>query len=365
MARVSEIMHAVEAWAPPQVAWEKDNVGLQTGDPAQDVNGVLIALELTQEILNDAVQQNCNLIVTHHPFIFHPIRNITADTPDGSLLLNLIRSGINLYAAHTNLDFSRDGVSFALAHKLGLSDLRFLHREASGMRKIAVFVPPDYVENVTGAMAAAGAGLLGDYEYCSFRLRGTGTYKPLDGAQPFAGSVGTLEQAEEIRIEMVVPAWRLSPVVKAMISAHPYDEVAYDVFTSEALNPNFGAGVFGHYPTPLGVQEFLSRIKSVLNTPTIRYTIGNSDTVRTVAVCGGSGSDLLRSALLSGADAFVTADIKYHTFHEARGNILFVDAGHYETEIGILDSIEKYLSDKFPRTRISVTKVNTNPIQYT
>jgi dinuclear metal center YbgI/SA1388 family protein len=364
MARVSDIINELEAWAPPQVAWEKDNVGLQVGDSTLDVQGILIALELTTEVLHEAVQRNCNFLITHHPFIFHPLRDITADTPQGSLLMNLIRSGINLYTAHTNLDFSRNGVSFILAEKLGLTQLRFLHREGISMKKIAVFVPPDHVENVTGAMAQAGAGLLGNYEYCSFRLRGTGTYKPLDGAQPYAGSVGILEQAEEVRLEMVVPSWRLSPVIKAMVAAHPYEEVAYDVYPTESLNPNFGAGVFGYYEAPIGTDDFLSRIKSNLNIPSIRWTPGKSESVHIVAVCGGSGSDLLHTAIRCGADAFVTADVKYHTFHDARGKILLVDAGHYETELGILESIQTYLRNKFPDIKINVTGVNTNPIQY-
>ncbi len=365
MPQVKNIEAIMESWAPLRAAWEKDNVGLQTGDSDSEVRGVLVALELTSEVLHEAEELSCNFIITHHPVIFRPLSSITNTTAVGRLLLRCIRKNINVYAAHTNLDFTRDGVSFALAGKLGLENLSFLHREGGSMKKIAVFVPPDRIDDVSEAMSRAGAGLLGDYESCSFRTSGTGTYRPLDGARPYSGSVGKLETAGEIRLEMVAPVWNVPEVISAMIAAHPYEEVAYDIFPTESINPNFGAGVLGNYSSGISAEAFVDLVKDRLGVPAIRRSAGKGAPVRKVAVCGGSGSDLLPAAIRIEADAFVTADIKYHTFFDASDRILLIDAGHYETEAVILDRIvlklKAALNDSTP---VHLTKIRTNPILY-
>ncbi len=356
----------MEIWAPPGIAWERDNVGLQIGDANTEVTGVLAALEITPEIIKEALQKKCNLIITHHPLIFKPLQNLTPKSFSGKLALDIARNGLHLYAAHTNLDFTRDGVNFVLGQKLNLQNTAFLYQEGGTTKKVAVFVPVDYVEQVTNAMTDAGAGIIGDYEGCSFQTRGTGTFRPLEGAQPFSGDVGKLQHEDEVRIEMIVPKWKTQAVVQAMSDAHPYDEVAYDIYPNEAVDPKYGAGVIGTLPESQPIDDFIQFVKNTLKVPTIRWAQGSADTVSRVVVCGGSGSDLVPIALQKKADAFVTADIKYHAFHEARGIIHLIDAGHYETEIWILDAIMNRLKKKFADTRTEFyrTEITTNPIHY-
>lgn len=366
MITIQDIINEMEAWAPTGIAWERDNVGLQIGEPEAELTGGLAALEVTPEVIREALQKNCNLIMTHHPLIFKPLYNVTPKTLPGRLALEIARNNMALYSAHTNLDFTRDGVNFVLGRKLGLQDIDFLYQQSGSMKKVAVFVPPDHVEAVTNAMTKAGAGIIGNYEACSFQTRGTGAFRPLDGAQPFSGEVGKLQHEDEVRVEMVTPAWRSTAVISAMIEAHPYDEVAYDVYPNEAIDPMYGAGVIGALPEPMPVGDFITHTKNSINIPSIRWTRGRSDTVTRVAVCGGSGSDLMPVAIQKKADAFVTADIKYHAFHEARNLIHLVDAGHYETEIFIVDAIVKRLQKKYPETATKLHSAHsvTNPIMY-
>jgi dinuclear metal center YbgI/SA1388 family protein len=367
MIRIQDIIKEIEEWAPPGVAWERDNVGLQIGNPSEEVRGVLVALEVTADVIAEALSRKCNLIITHHPLLFNPLKNITPRSLTGDLALTVARNGLHVYSAHTNIDFTRDGVNFVLATKLKLQDCMFLHQESGSLKKISVFVPTAYVEKVTNAMTEAGAGIIGEYEACSFQSSGTGTFRPRPGAQPFNGTVGQLEHADEVRIEMVVPSWKTAAVVAAMTEAHPYEEVAHDIYTNEAIDPMYGAGVIGMLEAPLRPKEFIQHIKDALHIPAVRWTRGASESIYRVAVCGGSGSELLPVALRKKADAFVTADIKYHTFHEAFGRIYLVDAGHYETEIYITNAIVHRLQNKFQDSAIPLYKTSsiTNPVNYT
>jgi dinuclear metal center YbgI/SA1388 family protein len=366
MLKIRDIIREMEEWAPPAIAWKQDNVGLQVGDPNEDVTGVLAALEVTPEIIQEAVEKNCNLIISHHPLIFRPLLSLTPQTISGKLALSLARNKLHLYTAHTNIDFSRGGVNFVLGQKLGLDTLEFLHRQSGSLKKIVVFVPHAYAETVTGAMTKAGAGVIGEYESCSFQSKGSGTFRPLEGARPFSGEIGKLQYEDEVRIEMVVPEWRTESVVSAMIEVHPYDEVAYDIYPNETTDPNYGAGIIGTLPEPMPVDDFIIHVKNTVHIPFVRWTRGHGDTVSRVAVCGGSGSDLLATALRRKADAYITADIKYHIFHEARGIIHLIDAGHYETEVFIVDAIIEKLKKKFEdsETKFYSARFITNPITY-
>lgn len=364
MLKIQDIIDEIEAWAPPAIAWDRDNVGLQIGNPEEAVTGVLAALEVTPDVIQETLQKKCNLIITHHPLIFQPLKNLTNKTLSGKLALNIAQNKLNLYSAHTNLDFTHDGVNFVLAGKMDLQDIDFLFQEAGRSKKISVFVPPDYVNPVTDAMTRAGAGIIGDYEACSFQLRGTGTFRPLPGSRPFSGEVGKLQHEDEVRIEMVSPAWKTNAVVTAMMDAHPYDEVAYDVYPNEAIDPRYGAGVIGSLRQEMSVEDFIAHTKESINTPAVRWTRGRTDPIRRVAICGGSGSELLQVAIQKKADVFVTADIKYHVFHEAHGIIHLIDAGHYETEHHIVEAIVGRLEKKFQNLSCYATKSITNPIMY-
>lgn len=365
---VRDVQHILESWAPKEIAWERDNVGMQVGSYEKKVRKILLALDLTPEVVEEARKKKVDVIVTHHPLLFRPVKSITPDDRVGRLILDLIENGVALYSAHTNLDFTRDGVSFALAERLGLKNISFLTHSRGDLRKIAVFVPTEYVDKVTEAMASAGAGVVGKYDQCSFRVEGTGTFRAMEGSKPFIGEVGKFEKVNELRVEMIVPRWKVGEVVRAMRDAHPYEEVAYDVYLMENEQTEYGAGAYGTLPQPLSLKKFLQTVKEQLNVPFLRFTGDQQMNIELVAVCGGSGSDLLEAAIGKNAHAFVTADVKYHTFESARGRIALIDAGHFETEAPSLDHLVRHLQQhaSLKKEDIQVVKssARTNPIHY-
>jgi len=365
---VAEVLSVIEAWAPREIAWQKDNVGHLVGRRGVKVRRILVALDVTDEVIAEARHIGAQLLVTHHPLIFQPILSVTDQSRVGRLLLRLTESNIALIVAHTNLDFSKDGVSMALARALGLQELRFLHTEQGKLEKIAVFVPKDHVDTVSEAMARAGAGIIGEYSNCSFRVEGTGTFKPSERAHPFVGSPGTLEHVDEIRLEMILPSWKRIDVIEAMKAVHPYEEVAYDVYPLVNADPNYGAGVIGRLPKPVRAESFLRHIRRQLHVEHLRYVKGKSSTIQSVAVCGGACSDLIKTAIQQNADALVTADISYHTFQEAEGSIFLVDAGHFETEAVVVSPfalrLERELKQQGFSVSVIVSKEMKNPVQW-
>jgi dinuclear metal center YbgI/SA1388 family protein len=364
--RIQDIQKIIEEWAPTEIAQEEDNVGLQVGSSEKEIRRILVALEITPEVIREAIRKKADLIVTHHPMLFHPLKTVTDSTSSGRFVQQLVQNDLAVYSAHTNLDFARDGVSFALAERLGLVDINFLEHSVSGLKKISVFVPPDHVDGVADAMANAGAGIIGDYERCSFRIHGTGTFQPQPGASPSVGTVGNFEKVPEVRLEMLVPGSRLTPVISAMLTAHPYEEVAYDVYPLENRSRDFGAGAIGNLKTSVSLRHFLKRIKASLSIPGVRFSGDPDSKVKRVAVCGGAGGSLLPAAIKEQADVFVTADVKYHTFQDARDKIALVDAGHYETEWPVLEALVRRLrraiTESGEEIRAFVTTVVTNPI---
>jgi dinuclear metal center YbgI/SA1388 family protein len=366
--RVQDIQEVIEAWAPKEVAAENDNVGLQIGSNGEKIQRILVALEITAEVISEAKQKKVDLIITHHPLLFHPLKSVTDSTDSGKFVREIVQSNIAVYSTHTNLDFARNGVSFVLAERMDLTEIDFLQRSPSGMKKIVVFVPPDHVEAVAEGMASAGAGIVGDYDNCSFRLNGIGTFQPRAGASPFVGTVGSFQKVPEVRLEMLVPSWRLQAVIRKMLEAHPYEEPAYDVYPLENQAKDSGAGAIGSLRTALSLRRFLSRIKGALGIRGLRFSGDLTSEVRRVAVCGGAGGSLLPTAIREKADVFVTADVKYHTFQDARDKIAIVDAGHYETERPGLDAVvnrlRKAIKERGERVEVTLTSVVTNPVSY-
>lgn len=364
---VNNIVHMFEEWAPKWAAWEKDNVGLQIGDPDQKISRVLVALDVTPEIVQEAISKKADLLVSHHPLLFRPLSSITSNDNIGDLVIQLVRNKISLFSAHTNLDFSKDGVSFTLAQKLGLKNIEFLTPLKNSLAKIIVFVPDQYVEQVRNTMSEAGAGVIGQYSSCSFSSKGSGSFLSSPTASPFFGKPGTLETVEEIRLEMVAPRARVKNIVQAIKSVHPYEEVAYDVYSLDTPNMNFGMGALGALPKPQPLTQFLKNVKKILGSPMLRFTGNSRDFVQRVAVCGGSGSELLADAIGRQADVFITADVKYHAFHSSSKRIALVDAGHWETEHLILQTIANRIQDCAQKAHeditVFVTKHNTNPIE--
>ena len=365
---VADVLATLHAWAPPGSKADFDRVGLQVGDPAAEVERVLVALDLTPDVVDEAADQGAQLVVTHHPLLFKPVGRATSDDPVGSLVWRLGRAGVSYAAVHTNLDAARGGVSFALAGQLGVRDPEILAPLDGVMRKVVVFAPVDAAESVRTAMAEAGAGAIGDYAACSFEAEGTGRFRPEEGANPAVGEVGGLEAVTEVRIEAVAPAWAVGAVLRAVEAAHPYEEPAVDVYAVETAATNHGYGVVGRLEAPEPLPAFLARVRDALGAGALRYVGDDEATVERVAVCGGAGLSFLPAALRAGADAYVTADVTYHRFFEALGTdgrprIALVDAGHYETEA----VTERLLADRLraahPGLDVRVTAHRTSPMR--
>ncbi|MFA3782172.1 Nif3-like dinuclear metal center hexameric protein [Melioribacteraceae bacterium 4301-Me] len=358
----------LEKWAPPGAAWDKDNVGLQVGSKNAKLKNIMLCLELNNEVLQEAINKKCNFIFTHHPLIFLPLKKINIqDDPTSKLIESIIINNITVYSAHTNLDFTKDGVSFALAKKLKLKNIDFLENQEANQFKVAVFVPLDKAEEVAYAAFNAGAGTIGEYDNCSFRSKGIGTFKGSAKSNPTIGKKNTYEKVDELKLEFIVDSWNLNAVISAVLNAHPYEEPAYDVYLLKNKNVNYGMGAIGQLEKELTVDEFLDYVAINLKLKSFRYCSNKNKKIKKVAVCGGSGSDLLAAAINAQADSFITADIKYHVFQKAEGKILLIDAGHYETEIFSLDAVKKKIESFLGNNKsISVFKFSgtTNPIKY-
>jgi dinuclear metal center YbgI/SA1388 family protein len=363
---LADIENFFEEWAPRWTAWERDNVGVQIGRRSRKVSNLLIALDVTPEIIEEAVAGKADLIVTHHPLLFRPPSSISDSDPVGRMVLSLAEKRIALFSAHTNLDSAAGGVSFTLARTLGIAKPAFLVSLKDTLVKIAVFVPAKHADAVAAAMAKSGAGIIGEYQSCSFQVSGKGTFLGSERSTPTIGKPLQLEEVDEVRVEMIVPRACVTSVVAAMKSAHPYEEVAYDLYTLENRNPNVGMGAIGNLSKPTTVRLFLTHVKKALHASSLRFSGSLSQTVKRVAVCGGSGFQLLEDAIRAKADVYVTADIRYHGFQAANGRIALVDAGHYETEHVVLNSIadrlRSWAKTKGEKLVVTVSKQSTNPI---
>jgi dinuclear metal center YbgI/SA1388 family protein len=361
-----EILKYIEQWAPKETAWEKDNVGLQVGSFERDVKNILLCLDVTSAVIDEAVRKSCNLIISHHPLLFHPVQRISTDTDYRSRIIEkLIKNDITLYSAHTNLDAAKDGVSYSLAKKLKLYNIEFLTKLNSSQFKLSVFIPEESLHIVSNAIFKAGGGIIGEYSNCSFRVRGKGTFKGSAKSRPRKGTKETFETVDEVRLEVLVDSWKIKSVLHEMLKVHPYEEPAYDIYPLNNENGKLGIGAIGLLDTEMDRDEFLSYVCTCLELKNFRYTIGSKTRIKRVAVCGGSGSDYIDKAIRLKADAFITAEIKYHAFQETEGNILLIDAGHYETEIFALDEVKERL-ESFPDSKLKVFiySKTTNPVKF-
>ncbi|HUQ97695.1 MAG TPA: Nif3-like dinuclear metal center hexameric protein [Chitinophagaceae bacterium] len=362
--KIREIIAAVEVFAAPELQEEWDNTGLLTGSLSWDCTGVLCALDVTLDVLIEARAKNCNLIVAHHPIVFKGLKQFTGKTYVERLLIEALKWDIAIYAAHTSLDNVVLGVNGKIAEKLELKNCRMLAPMLKPLRRLITFAPHDNAEAVRQAVFAAGAGHIGKYSECSFNSKGTGTFKAEAGADPYVGEIGKQHQEEETKIEIVFPAYLELQVVKALVTAHPYEEVAYDIFTMENRHQGMGAGIIGELETPVPEHEFLKTLQTIFKTPCVRHTALLQKPVQTVAVCGGSGAFLLKQAAQQGAHIYITADVKYHEFFDAEDQLVLADIGHYESEQFTIDLLQELIAKKFPTFAILKTTVVTNPVHY-
>ncbi|MFZ5590399.1 MAG: Nif3-like dinuclear metal center hexameric protein [Bacillota bacterium] len=346
--KAKQVVALIEKLAPPFLAASWDNSGWQVGDSEKPVYRVLLSLDVKMQVIDEAIRQEAQLIICHHPLLFKPFRQIMWQDNAGQLVHRLIERGIGLYAAHTNLDLAPGGVNDVLARLLDLQEVCPLREEEGGnLYKLVVFVPVEHVDQVREAVCRAGAGHIGCYDYCTFQVPGTGTYRPLSGAQPFKGKVGEICLASEMRLETIIPAGLVKRVVAAMLQAHPYEEVAYDLYKLENKFPGAGLGRVGSLEKALPLAELAGVVKQKLGCRALRFGGEPERLVRKVAVCGGSGGELWRSALSAGADVLITGDIGYHLAGDMlAAGMCFIDAGHFETEQPALLSLQQYLQQE-------------------
>ena len=361
---IREITDFLESWAPPSYQESYDNSGLITGSPDQAVTGVLVALDCTEPVVQEAIDKGCNLIVAHHPIVFKGLKKITGRTYVERTVIKAIENRIAIYAIHTNLDHVATGVNRRICERLGLKNLKVLAPKSDVLSKLVTFIPRENAETVMQALYQAGAGQIGNYENCSFQTEGTGTFMPNAQATPHIGQAHRQEQVQEVRAEVIFPQHLEQAVLKALRAAHPYEEVAYYLSSLRNEHQEVGAGMTGELDTPLEPIEFLKRLKKYMALQTLRHTRLLQGPIRKVAVCGGSGSFLLPQAIRSKSDIFITADFKYHEFFDAEDRIVVADIGHYESEVYTKDLIHEELSKKFPTFAINFSETITNPISY-
>lgn len=362
--KLSELSAFLDSSIPLSFQEEWDNSGLQVGHPGMEINSALIALDVTETVLEEAIRTGSDLILSHHPLIFSGIRKITGRSATERIIMDSIRNNIAVYSAHTNLDMVSNGVSSKMARKLGLENISVLRTLKNKLLKLVTFVPEDHLDRVREAIFSAGAGVIGNYDLCGFTAEGTGSFRGGENTVPFAGDKGVLHFEKETRFETIFYSHLKDRVIKALLGAHPYEEVAYDIYALENDNINAGLGCTGEFAEPVEETVFLHKLKSVFGAQGIRHSRLTGRPVKKVALCGGSGASLLNDAVRCGADAFVTGDIKYHAYFEPDNRLLLVDCGHYETEKFSVEILYDLIVKNFPNFAVRFSETNTNPINY-
>ncbi len=363
--KLKEITDHLESYAPLAYQESYDNAGLICGNKEMEITSALICLDSTEAVIDEAIANGCNLVIAHHPIVFSGLKKFNGNTYVERVIIKAIQNNIAIYAAHTNLDNVHNGVSGKVAEKLGLTNTRVLAPSRdSKLKKLLTYCPEDKAEQVRTALFEAGAGHIGNYDECSFSSIGTGTFRAGDGTSPYVGEQGKQHQEKEMKIEVVYPAHIESKLIQALITAHPYEEVAYDLLPITNTNSLVGAGMIGELVNETSEMDFLKSLKKTMKAEGIRYTALRDKKIKKVAICGGAGSFLLNDAIKSGADILVTADFKYHQFFDAENRIIIADIGHYESEQYTNELFYEILRKKFNTFALLISKINTNPIKY-
>jgi dinuclear metal center YbgI/SA1388 family protein len=362
--KIQDITSFLENVAPGYLQESYDNAGLITGDLEWECTGIITSLDATEAVVAEAIEKKCNLIVAHHPIIFSGLKKITGKNYVEKTVIAAIKNNIAIYAIHTNLDNLIKGVNGKMADMLGLINRQILQPKKGLVRKLSVFVPEEHAEKVRQAIFEQGGGQIGNYSECSFNVSGEGTFRAGADTNPFVGNVGEQHKEKEVRVELVFQHWIENKVISAMLQAHPYEEVAYDISTLDNEYASIGSGLVGDLTEPLDELEFLQKVKESFRLDVIRHTGFTGKKVKKVALCGGAGSFLIKTAIGSGADFYITSDIKYHEFFDAEGKLVIADIGHYESEQYTIDLLFDILKEKFTNFAVQKTGVKTNPVHY-
>jgi dinuclear metal center YbgI/SA1388 family protein len=361
---IKEIINFLEELAPPNFQESYDNCGLITGDYNWDCTGVLITLDCTAEVIEEAKACGCNLVVTHHPIIFKGMKKINPQDYTGKSIISSIKSDVAIFAIHTSLDNVLHGVNGKMAEIIGLSNLAVLEPKGGLLKKLFTFMPTAHLKNISDALFAAGAGHIGKYSEVGFSVEGTGGFTPDASAQPFVGKIGERHFEPETKLEVIFPEFLEKDIIKTLIQHHPYEEVAYDIVSLDNVDKTIGAGVIGEFTEPMPEMDFLQLLKEKFCLKVIKYTPLLNKPIKKVAICGGAGSFLIHKARAVGADVFVSADIKYHEFFDANGKLLIADIGHFESEQFTINLLFDVLQKKFTNFAFHKSVTRTNPLNY-
>jgi dinuclear metal center protein, YbgI/SA1388 family len=364
MIKIKDIIREIEKYAPLPLQESYDNAGVQVGDVNQYATSALIALDVTEAVVDEAVALGCNLIIAHHPLIFKPVKSIKGTTYIERCIMKACKHDVVIYAAHTNLDNAKGGVNFCLADMIGLQNVKVLSPQKNALLKLVTFVPEEAADSVRTALFNAGIGKIGNYDSCSYNVAGEGTFKANEGCNPFCGEVGELHCEKEVRIELILPVYKKAVATRALLAAHPYEEPAFDFYALTNVWSEVGSGIVGELPEPEDEISFLERIKDIFNVGCIKHSQLLGRPIKEVALCGGSGAFLINDAIFYGADVFITGEAKYNDFYDVDGKILLTTIGHYESEVCTKDIFYNIVIKKFPTFALHFSNVNSNPVKY-
>jgi dinuclear metal center YbgI/SA1388 family protein len=362
--KIKDIFPILEAMAPLAYAEDFDNVGLLVGNAENEATGILVCHDALEAVIDEAVAQKCNLVVCFHPIIFSGLKSITGKNYVERAVIKAIKDDIAIYAVHTALDNHMDGVNKIFSDALGLKNTKILVPKRDFIRKLVTYTVPENAEKVRNALFDAGAGTIGNYDHCSFNSEGFSTYIPNEGSDPVIGEKGKMTIGNEIKIEVTYKKHQESQILKALFANHIYEEVAYEIYSLENEHQHIGLGMIGELPTALAGRDFLQMVKDKMQCGGIRHSELTNKKIGKVAVLGGSGSFAIKNAINAGADAYLTADLKYHNFYEAEGKLLLADIGHFESERYTKNYIVDFLRKKITNFAIILSETNTNPVKY-
>jgi len=362
--KIKEILSVLEEMAPLAYAEDFDNVGLLVGDPKTEATGVLVCHDALESVIDEAIDKKCNLVVCFHPILFSALKKITGKNYVERVIIKAIKNDIAIYAVHTALDNHQYGVNKIFCDALGLSNTKILIPKQNFIRKLITYTIPENAAKLRNALFEAGAGNIGNYEDCSFNSQGIGTYMGNENSNPEIGERFEFVENEEIKIEVTFEKYLESKILKALFKNHVYEEVAYEIYDLQNSHQNIGLGMTGEFENPMPEKEFLLFVKDKMQAEGIRHSAFLGKSIKKVAVLGGSGSYAIKNAIQSGADAFLTADLKYHQFYEAENQLLLADIGHFESERYTKNYIVDFLRKKILNFAIILSEENTNPVKY-
>ncbi len=362
--KIREVIDCLENFAPVNLQEDYDNAGLLIGNNDDECKGIITTLDVTENVIAETIKKNCNLIVAHHPIIFKGLKKINGKNYIERTVIAAIKNNIAVYAIHTNIDNVINGVNKKIAEKLNLQNTEVLSPKEGTLKKLVTFSPLKNAEEIGNELFKAGAGKLGKYNECSFNIDGLGTFKANEGADPYVGEIGKKHKENETRIEVIFPEYLQKKIIQTLKETHPYEEVAYDIYSLENQLTEIGSGLIGNFTEPISEEDLFVKLKDAFDLKVIRHTSLLYKKITKIAVCGGAGSFLLPQAIALGAGAYITSDIKYHDFFDADNSILLADIGHYESEQFTIDLLADLLQQKFPNFAVLKTEIKTNPVNY-